>query len=334
MWQRTDQTSGAQPGAVTGREDDELQQPFVRVLEEYARHLRLQRDLSEHTVRAYRSDLAGLFRHLQRLGVLDLSEVTVRSLRSWLAHEQTRGQSRATLQRRSAAARVFFDWAHRAGLVATDPARSLRSPRSTRALPATLAQADAVRMIEGRQAPEAAGDEPEPPEQAALGLRDVAVLETLYATGIRVAELCGLDLADIDLERRLLRVLGKGRKERSVPVGGPALRALDAWLTQGRPRLVGPSAGAAVFVGARGQRLDQRVVRRVVHQALRQVDGAPDLGPHGLRHAMATHLLEGGADLRSVQEMLGHASLATTQIYTHVTDERLRQAYQQAHPRA
>lgn len=325
---------------MTGNEDEELAEPFAVLLEEYTRHLRLQRDLSAHTVRAYRSDVAGLLRHLQRLRVAALADVTVRSLRSWLAHEQTRGQARATLQRRSAAARVFFDWAHRTGRVPTDPARSLRSPRSTRALPPTLGQGEAVRMIEGRmlqhrQGRGAADEGSEPaPARAALALRDVAILETLYATGIRVAELCGLDLPDVDLERRLLRVLGKGRKERSVPVGRPALRAVEAWLAEGRPLLADAAAGPAVFVGARGQRVDQRVVRRVVHEALGQVEGAPDLGPHGLRHAMATHLLEGGADLRSVQEMLGHASLATTQIYTHVTDERLRRAYQQAHPRA
>jgi integrase/recombinase XerC len=167
-----------------------------------------------------------------------------------------------------------------------------------------------------------------------LALRDVAILETLYATGIRVSELAGLDLDDLDTHRRTLRVLGKGRKERTVPIGGPALRALAVWLNGPRQTLAGPEAGTAVFLGAQGRRIDPRVVRRIVHQALRAVEGAPDLGPHGLRHAMATHLLDGGADLRSVQEMLGHASLATTQIYTHVTDDRLRRAYQQAHPRA
>lgn len=310
--------------------DDAADGPFAAPLADYARHLALQRDLSPHTVRAYCSDVSGLLQHLQRLGLTSLEEVTVRSLRSWLAHEQTRGQSRATLQRRSAAARVFFDWAARSGRVPTDPARSLRSPRSARALPPTLAQHEAVQMLDVAGGEAADGS----PASAALALRDVAMLETLYATGIRVAELCGLDVDDIDGERRLLRVLGKGRKERSVPAGAPAFRAVDAWLTDGRPTVAVAGSGPAVFLGARGLRIDQRVVRRVVHQALGRVDGAPDLGPHGLRHAMATHLLEGGADLRSVQEMLGHASLATTQIYTHVTDERLRQAYQQAHPRA
>jgi integrase/recombinase XerC len=162
----------------------------------------------------------------------------------------------------------------------------------------------------------------------------VAVLELLYATGIRVGELCGLDVDDLDHERRVVRVLGKGRKERTVPYGGPAERALDTWLRHGRPELATAASGPALFLGARGGRLDQRAVRSMVHARLADVPGAPDLGPHGLRHTAATHLLEGGADLRSVQELLGHASLATTQVYTHVTTDRLRQAFRQAHPRA
>ncbi|MGA9746105.1 MAG: tyrosine-type recombinase/integrase, partial [Nocardioides sp.] len=167
-----------------------------------------------------------------------------------------------------------------------------------------------------------------------VGLRDVAVLELLYATGIRVGELVGLDVDDVDHERRVVRVLGKGRKERSVPYGAPAERALGRWLATGRTALVRSDSGPALFLGSRGGRLDQRAVRTMVHARLADVPGAPDLGPHGLRHTAATHLLEGGADLRSVQELLGHASLATTQIYTHVTTDRLRAAFQQAHPRA
>jgi integrase/recombinase XerC len=167
-----------------------------------------------------------------------------------------------------------------------------------------------------------------------VAARDVALLELLYSTGIRVSELCGLDLDDLDPQRLVIRVFGKGSKERTVPVGVPALRAVEAWLARGRPRLTTSDSGRAMFLGERGKRIDPRVVRRIVHRSLRVTEGAPDLGPHGLRHAMATHLLEGGADLRSVQEMLGHASLATTQIYTHVTNERLRAAFEQAHPRA
>ena len=222
---------------------------------------------------------------------------------------------------------MFFAWAQQTGLVETNPATGLRSPSLTRSLPPTLAQADAAAMLAEALAVAADGGGP-------VAARDVAMLELLYATGMRVSELCGLDLGDLDVERQVVRVFGKGRKERTVPVGRPAWRALDTWIKTGRAALATRESGNAVFVGERGARINPRVVRRVVHRALRVVDGAPDLGPHGLRHAMATHLLEGGADLRSVQEMLGHASLATTQIYTHVTDDRLRKAFEQAHPRA
>ncbi len=171
-------------------------------------------------------------------------------------------------------------------------------------------------------------------DEGPLGLRDGLVLELLYATGIRVGELVGLDVDDVDRGRRLVRVIGKGDKERTVPYGAPAERSLDRWLRGGRPALVTPGSGPALFLGIKGRRIDPRTVRRLVHQHLAALPGVPDLGPHGLRHTAATHLLEGGADLRSVQEILGHASLATTQIYTHVSVERLRAVYQQAHPRA
>ena len=209
------------------------------------------------------------------------------------------------------------------GLVASNPATGLRSPTLTRSLPPTLEQSDAAAMLTAALAVAAEGGGP-------VAARDVAMLELLYATGIRVSELCGLDLADLDRDRQVVRVFGKGSKERAVPVGKPAWRAVDGWLATGRSALATAASGNALFVGERGARINPRVV----HRALRIVDGAPDLGPHGLRHAMATHLLEGGADLRSVQEMLGHASLATTQIYTHVSDDRLRRVFEQAHPRA
>lgn len=305
---------------------DDLPPVLRQTLDDYVDHLSRSRDLSGHTVRAYRGDLADLFTYLRRLGVDDLSGLTVRSLRSWLAHQQTRGRSRGTLQRRTAAVRVFGRWALRTERMDHDPAAILRSPRRVVKLPPTLEAADAARMLAEALRVVTEGGGPG-------AARDAAMLELLYATGIRVAELCGLDTDSIHFDRETVRVLGKGNKERTVPYGNPAGRALDAWLTQ-RPRLAGPEAGAALFLGDRGKRIDQRVVRRTVHRALRVVEGAPDLGPHGLRHAMATHLLEGGADLRSVQEMLGHASLATTQIYTHVSDARLKAAFQQAHPRA
>ena len=247
-------------------------------------------------------------------------------LRSWLASQQTLGKARTTMARRATAARVFTGWLLRTGRTETDAGALLGSPKARRTLPPAL-RADEARALLEAAATRADDGSP-------VGLRDVAVLELLYATGIRVGELCGLDVDDLDHERRVVRVLGKGRKERSVPYGVPAERSLGAWLRHGRPALAVQGSGPALFLGTRGGRLDQRAVRTMVHARLTDVPGAPDLGPHGLRHTAATHLLEGGADLRSVQELLGHASLATTQIYTHVTTDRLRQAFRQAHPRA
>ncbi len=221
---------------------------------------------------------------------------------------------------------MFTAWLARTGRAATDAGASLGSPKAHPSLPPVLRADEAADLI---RAAAALADDGSP-----VGLRDVAMLELLYATGIRVGELVGLDLDDVDDDRQVVRVLGKGRKERSTPFGQPAARALERWLRLGRPALLAEGAGAALFLGARGRRIDQRAVRTLVHQRIAQVPGAPDIGPHGLRHTAATHLLEGGADLRSVQELLGHASLATTQLYTHVTTDRLRRAYQQAHPRA
>ena len=306
--------------------EDPLTPGYRALLEDYLRHLQSRRGLSVHTVRAYRSDLVDLLTHLQRLRVERLDQATIRSFRSWLARQQSLGRARSTLQRRAAAARTLCAWAVETGRIPANPVSSLRSPRQIRALPPTIERDDASAMLEELR--------PAPGEESPGGLRDLAMLEVLYAAGVRVAELCGLDVGDIDAARRTVRVFGKGSKERVVPVGAPALEAVDHWLQRGRGLLVTTESGEALFLGDRGGRIDPRVVRRIVHRALRAVDGAPDLGPHGLRHAMATHLLEGGADLRSVQEMLGHASLATTQIYTHVSNDRLRAAFDQAHPRA
>ncbi len=303
-----------------------LPEPMARVLVDYERHLVSERDLAAHTVRAYLADVAGLLEHAARLGQDDVGRLDLRTLRSWLAKQQTLGRSRTTVARRATAARVFTAWLARTGRVTTDVGASLGSPKAHRSLPPVLRADEAADLI--RAAADLADD------GSPLGLRDVAMLELLYATGVRVGELVGLDLDDVDDERRVVRVLGKGRKERSTPFGQPAARALARWRRHGRPALLVEGAGAALFLGARGRRIDQRAVRTLVHQRIAQVPGAPDIGPHGLRHTAATHLLEGGADLRSVQELLGHASLATTQLYTHVTTDRLRRAYQQAHPRA
>jgi integrase/recombinase XerC len=256
------------------------------------------------------------------MGCTEPGELDLAVLRSWLAKLRTLGAARASLARRAAAARTFSGWAHRAGLLTTDPGAALASPAAHRELPAVLRTDQAAALVD------APGEEAAP-----VRLRDRAVLELLYATGIRVSELCGLDLPDLDQGRRVVRVLGKGAKERAVPYGEPADQAVTDWLRLGRPSLTTPASGQALLLGARGGRLHPSVVRRLVAGYARAA-GLPATSPHGLRHSAATHLLEGGADLRSVQELLGHSSLSSTQIYTHVSVDRLRAAYRQAHPRA
>lgn len=302
-----------------------LPEAFASVLADFERHLAVERDLTPHTVRAYLGDLTSLLDHVTRLGGEAVVDIDLRSLRSWLAKQQTTGKARTTLARRATAARVFTAWLLRTGRIAVDPGARLASPKAHRPLPEVLRQDEALALVETATA--AAADE------GPMGVRDAAILELLYATGIRVGELCGLDLDDLDFDRNVVRVFGKGRKERTVPFGLPASAALRRWLAA-RRGVAREGSGAALFLGARGGRVDQRVVRQVVHDRISSVPGAPDMAPHGLRHTAATHLLEGGADLRTVQELLGHASMATTQIYTHISNERLRTAYQQAHPRA
>ncbi|MEV5897768.1 tyrosine recombinase XerC [Nonomuraea fuscirosea] len=297
---------------------DEVGVDREEVVTEFGRYLRLERDLSPHTVRAYLTDVNSLLDHTH--GILE--GLDIGALREWLAGQHAAGKARATLARKTACARTFTAYCHRRGWLSTDPGLLLGSAKAPRPLPAVLDQRQAEAALEATSS----GDPKE--------LRDQALLELLYATGVRVSELCALDVDDVDRERNVVRVMGKGRKERTVPFGLPALRALDRWCIHGRPLWMKAGSGPALFLGVRGGRIDAGTVRRVVHARLAQVEGAPDLGPHGLRHSAATHLLEGGADLRSVQELLGHASLNTTQIYTHVSIERLRAAYRQAHPRA
>jgi integrase/recombinase XerC len=291
-------------------------------VDEFARHLSHVESRSANTVRAYVADLVSLLDHAARMGYAEPGDLDLTTIRSWLAKQRTMGAARTTLARRTAAARAFSAWAHRAGLLAADAAAHLATPKAHRELPGVLRsdQAAALLAAPGR-------------DTSPLALRDRALLELLYATGARISEICGLDTGDIDHARRLVRVLGKGGKERSVPYGIPADRAVDDWLRHGRPVLARPAARDALLVGARGGRLQATIARRIV-SGYAQAAGLPRVSPHGLRHSAATHLLEGGADLRAVQELLGHASLASTQIYTHVSVERLRAAYRQAHPRA
>lgn len=299
----------------------ELPPEFATALTDFERFLRLERNRSEHTVHAYVGDLTLLLRYLQVQGETQLRALTLRSLRGWLAQLHTGGASRTTLARRAAAARTFTTWAFKHGLLAADVGELLVSPRPHRSIPTVLSADEAGVVLEALT-----GDEPEQ-------VRDRLILELLYASGIRVAELVGLDIGDVDRGRRVLRVIGKGDKERAVPYGVPAEQALQRWLDTGRPAWSTPASGAALLLGRRGARLDQRAARAVVNRATERVSGG-GISPHGLRHTAATHLLDGGADLRAVQELLGHASLATTQLYTHVSVERLRTSFDQAHPRA
>jgi integrase/recombinase XerC len=307
----------------------QLAEPLSRALDLFQRYLTAERNTSPHTVRAYLGDVRALLEYASQAGVTGLEGLTISVLRGWLAAQHRAGLARATLARRAAAARTFTAFAHARGLLAADPGPLLGTPRIRRRLPEVARPDQLARVLD---APAAAG-EPGPQERALL-LRDAAIMELLYASGIRVSELCGLDVGDLDHSRRTVRVLGKGGKERTVPVGLPAERAVQRWAEAGRPGLVTPASDHALFLGARGRRLDPRTARRVVHARLAAAPAVPDSGPHGLRHAAATHLLEGGADLRSVQEILGHASLASTQIYTHVSVARLHAAFNQAHPRA
>jgi integrase/recombinase XerC len=297
------------------------------LLDEFDEYLGLERGHSAHTRRAYRGDLSALFDFVaQRADGPAISNLSLPLLRSWLADQAAAGAARTTLARRTSSAKTFTAWAVRRGLLSSDPASRLQMPKARRTLPAVLRQDQARDAMAAAESGAREGDP--------LALRDRLIVELLYASGIRVSELCGLDIDDVDTGRRVLRVLGKGNKQRTVPFGEPAHTALSGWLGEGRPALATADSGPALLLGARGGRLDPRQARTVVHQTMSAVDGAPDIGPHGLRHSAATHLLEGGADLRIVQELLGHTTLATTQLYTHVTVARLRAVHDQAHPRA
>lgn len=303
---------------------------WMAVIEEFCEHLRLDSGKSGNTVRAYRGDLADLAAHATAQGLTNPAGLTLLRLRGWLAALDRRGLSRTTMARRAATARAFTGWAWRNGVIAQDVGARLASPRLERGLPTVLKEEQARQMMQTAAADIDVSDPARRPE----ALRDAAILELIYATGMRVGELCAIDLPELDHERRTVRVVGKGGKQRVVPFGIPASRALNEWLRDGRPDRVTTDSEDALFLGSRGGRIDPRVVRGVVSAAAKRLTGAPHLAPHGLRHSAATHVLEGGADLRTVQELLGHATLATTQLYTHVSVERLRSVYEQAHPRA
>ncbi|MEB0307126.1 tyrosine recombinase XerC [Cryobacterium sp. 10I1] len=317
--------------------------PLAALLEDFTVYLAAERGFSPNTVRAYRTDLRGLLGFADGRGVADAEGLSLDLLRDWLWVATQAGLSKATIARRSASARSFTAWLTRTGVSALDPAVRLRSPKPGRTLPRVINRAQMQALLDHLELRARAGGPHE--------LRDQAIVELLYASGLRVSELVGLDVPDVDLSQLTVRVTGKGSKERVVPFGVPAQRALIAYLERARPVLlaaaeepagsttvgsVSSSAGrpAALFLATHRRRIGVRAVYRLVAGLLAEIPGNGPAGPHALRHTAATHLLDGGADLRAVQELLGHASLGTTQIYTHVSAERLRQSYQNAHPRA
>lgn len=292
----------------------------------YLAELTSERGYSAHTIRAYGNDLADLVQFAEALGETDTANLDLETLRDWLWRASQAGLAASTLARRVSSARSFTAWLTRRGIVPADPGVRLRTPRAGRRLPRVLTRAQMDEILTRLQHLAADGDP--------VAVRDVAVIELLYASALRVSELVGLDLADVDHDNRTVRVLGKGSKERVVPYGAPAATAIADYLARGRPELATDGSGEALLLGARGARLGTRTVYELVARELGELPGSGPAGPHALRHTAATHLLDGGADLRVVQELLGHASLATTQLYTHVSTERLRESYRLAHPRA
>jgi len=292
---------------------------------QYEEHLALVRNLSDNSIRGYVTDIDSFLKHMEKLGIVEFNQLEIEHIRSWLANLQGPGIARATLTRRIVSIRAFTNWAAANGWLTSDLGANLAIPKPHRVLPEVLNVDEAATVIKSLEVRVAE-------EPTALNYRDLAILEVLYGSGIRVSELCGLDLGDIDNSRNTLNVIGKANKQRVVPLGIPAMTALSNYLKNGIGEFVNQLSQSAVFLGSRGKRIDQRTVRQIVYEAMKAVGAS--MGPHGLRHSAATHLLEGGADLRTVQEILGHASLATTQIYTHVSPERLQSAYKQAHPRA
>ncbi len=306
---------------------------FEDCIDAFETFLKANRGLSENTRKAYSSDLAECMEELKRLGRETLDDVRIDDLRIWMA-ESSKRHARSSMARKTVAVRVFFSWAYEHGIIDSDPAATLKTPKIPDTLPTVLNESQAELLMDHEDAEsDDSQSQEEAPKQRAARIRDKAMLELLYATGMRVAELVGLDVNDVIFLNRTVRVTGKGNKQRVIPFGAPAENALHRWMEQGRPLLCNSKSSDALFLGNRGGRIDQRMVRRIVHERARDA-GVPDIGPHALRHSAATHMLDGGADLREVQELLGHSSLKTTQRYTHVSIEQLKSRYGQAFPRA
>lgn len=305
----------------------ELGEAFAEALGEYEDYLRYEKARSPETLRAYTSDLTELFRFAQSSGLGSPWEIELDHLREWLGRGFERREARTTLSRKASSARSFYAWGHGRGKLATNPALRIQSPRGHRSLPKVLSSQDMENLL-GLLEEELRED----PDNA-LALRTNAVIELLYGSGVRVAELCGLNLSDVNTERRTITVTGKGNKQRTIPVGAPAIRAIDRWVRHGRIQWV-KTAENALFVGVRGKRAGSRQIREDLNTVLDRATSSGATGAHVFRHTAATHMVDGGADIRAVQEMLGHSTLATTQIYTHVSVERLSKTYRQVHPRA
>ena len=301
----------------------------MNVRESIAQYLadrQASRTLSEHTLKGYRGDLESFARFLDSLSLTDTTALGREVLREWLWAEASGNLAPRTLRRRVSSIRGWSAWAHRQGVMSSDLASGLHQPKAPSRLPRVLTEAQLTDIFEALAAAANTGDP--------IAVRDAAIVELLYSSALRVGELCGLQQNAIDPAERTLRVRGKGDKERTVPIGGPALGALEKYLSTARPQLAGDDSGDAVFLSARGRAVNPRSVYQLIAKVLEPYPGSGPRGPHTLRHSAATHLLDHGADLRSVQELLGHESLATTELYTHVSIERLRGAYDQAHPRA
>ncbi len=303
---------------------------IARAVDDFVASLASERGFSPNTSKAYRSDLESLSDFLAGRSIEECDRLELDDLRDWLWKSTEQGMAKASISRRAASARAFTSWLRRMGVIELDPGVRLKSPKPDKSLPRVVTEVSLDSIFAALTA------------RAALGgpgdVRDLAIIELLYASGMRVSELVGLDVDSLDLDRLTAMVTGKGNKQRVVPFGSPAASALADYIRQARPLLLKTPEGAvptsALFLGARGGRLNVRSVYQLVASLLADIPGTGPSGPHTLRHTAATHLLDGGADLRVVQEMLGHASLGTTQIYTHVSMERLRASYEQAHPRA
>lgn len=305
---------------------------YASLVDDYIEYAKVNKGLGERTNRAYASDIKQCLAWCNRHGFNNISELTTDDLRSWMADE-SRSHARSSLARKVVAVRGFFAWCQHVEYISGNPAEILMTPKIKNMLPSVLDEYQAESLMNNVDS-KANVSTSCPKNQKAIGLRNAAILELLYATGIRVGELTSLNIQDINFSSHTIKVTGKGNKQRVVPFGVPAYKALSAWISKdGREILLRNSVEEAVFLGTRGKRIDQRLVRQIVHDEAKSAH-VPDISPHALRHSAATHMLNGGADLREVQELLGHSSLNTTQRYTHVSIESLKRKYSQAFPRA